>query len=172
MNSLPQIAFPLRHCNVRFSSADFNGWAQMEWGGVPRMNDTLRCLEGQSSISRQSYEMIAALIGEDLMQTAFGLLLADVRQAGETLDEAMKAGHESRARRIGHKLKGVVEQYGLSDPEGRAERLTIRTDLFWLDEAMALHKLCTVWARDIAMVHDAQNSRHAVPPPAASPSGG
>ena len=81
-------------------------------------------------------------IGRASMTHAFDLLLADLKLCEELLASCLESGDEARARRTGHKLKGIMDQYGIRDPEGFATKLSTRFDLYWVTECTALSELC------------------------------
>ena len=81
-------------------------------------------------------------IGSASMTHALDLLLADLRLCAELLASCLDSGDEARARRTGHKLKGIMDQYGIRDPDGRATKLSSRYDLYWVTECTSLFALC------------------------------
>jgi hypothetical protein len=95
-------------------------------------------------------------IGPQSMDEAFAYLLADVRSGAETLANCLDTGDEARARRAGHKLKGIIEQYGIRDPEDRASNLSGRYDLYWINECTALYALCQALVDEIRKIQQAR----------------
>ncbi len=95
-------------------------------------------------------------IGSQSMDEAFEFLLTDVRSGAETLAQCMNTGDEARARRAGHKLKGIIEQYGIRDPEQRASNLAGRYDLYWINECTALYAICQALIDEIRKIQQAR----------------
>lgn len=101
---------------------------------------------------------LEAQIGPQSMDEAFDHLLADVRSGAETLANCLDTGDEARARRTGHKLKGIIEQYGVRDPEQRANNLSSRYDLYWINECTALFALCQALIDEIRKIQQARSA--------------
>ena len=95
-------------------------------------------------------------IGPQSMDEAFEFLLKDVRSGAETLAHCLDTGNEARARRAGHKLKGIIEQYGIRDTEQRASNLADRYDLYWINECTSLYAFCQVLIDEIRKIQQSR----------------
>lgn len=98
--------------------------------------------KGERHVSVTKLAALEEQIGTEAMTQALELLIVDLRSAAEALANCLDSGDEARARRTGHKLKGVLEQYGIRDPAQAAVNLATRYDLYWITECTALFSLC------------------------------
>jgi hypothetical protein len=111
-------------------------------GRVSRMQRVGTSAKGQRLVSLSALTHLEEQLGVEAMAQALDLLLTDLRSAAETLAHCLDSGDEARARRMGHKLKGILEQYGIHDHDRAADNLATRYDLYWVTECTALFSLC------------------------------
>jgi hypothetical protein len=107
-----------------------------------RMRQVTMSAKGQRLLSRTVLAELETQIGAEALTQALELLVTDLRSSAEILARCLDSGDEARARRMGHKLKGILEQYGIRDPGMAASNLASRYDLYWVTECTALFSLC------------------------------
>lgn len=97
---------------------------------------------GQRLISQNLLAELEEQIGSEAFGQALDLLVADLQSALEILAQCIDSGNEARARRTGHKIKGILDQYGIRDSDKAAGNLASRYDLYWVSDCTALLTLC------------------------------
>jgi hypothetical protein len=117
-----------------------------------RMQQGRMTHETQCSVSRTALAALEADVGAVTLAQALDLFVGDLQSAMAVLGTCLEQGDEGRARRTGHKIKGIFDQYGIRDRSSAAVNLATRGDLPWTSECTAAIASCRTAINDMQQV--------------------